>query len=72
MPNVWGGLMEIAMALLALAFFALVLNPKSNTQGVVQTTSNSFGNLLDIVTLQSGGYGSNLGGMPSFNSGLVN
>ena len=52
MVNQWGGLVEIALAIITLAFFALVFNKSSNANAIISTTGQSFGGLLKFVTLQ--------------------
>lgn len=56
------GLLEIAMALIGVALIALLVGNSSKTTAIISQASNSFGNLLDIVTLQNGN-GVQAGGM---------
>jgi hypothetical protein len=69
--DVWSGIMGIAMALIALAFFTLVINKSGETSNVIHSAGSTFGNLLGIVTLQNGGFGGMMTGN-SFSSGLIN
>lgn len=48
------GLLEIAMALIGVALLALLVGNASKTTAIISQAGNSFGNLLNIVTLQNG------------------
>ena len=45
---------EIAGMFLGIAFVALLINRASDSAMLIETTGKTFGNLLGIVTLQSG------------------
>lgn len=48
------GLLEIAMALIGVALIALLVGNASKTTAIVSQASNSFADLLRVVTLQNG------------------
>ena len=49
------GLLEIASGLMGIALIALILNRADSASQLIQTGGSTFGNLLNIVTLQNGG-----------------
>lgn len=57
------GLLEIAMALIGIALIALLVGNSKKTVEVVSQASNSFGDLLRVVTLQGGNGVGASGGM---------
>jgi hypothetical protein len=69
--DVWSGIMGIAMALIGLAFFTLIIGRSGQTAQVVSSAGQTFGNLLSVVTLQNGGYGSMLSGGFYNGNGLI-
>ena len=69
--EVWGGLMEIALALIALSFFTLVIGRSRDTAQVVRASGETLGSLLNVVTLQSSGMGPMISGYSTYNPGLV-
>lgn len=48
------GIMEIASALLAITLIALLLNKSSQAVSLVTATGNTFGKLLQTVSMQNG------------------
>lgn len=58
------GLLEIAMALIGVALLALLVGNASKTTAIISQAGNTFGSLLNIVTLQNGN-GIAAGGMIS-------
>lgn len=49
-------LTEIALLLIAVAVIALLIGQAEKTAKVITAGAGAFGNLLNIVTLQGGGY----------------
>lgn len=47
------GLIQIVMAILAIALIALLVNRASDTASLMQTSGNVFNDILKTVTLQS-------------------
>lgn len=47
-------LTSIAMTLAGIAMVALILSRSSDAVNIIKATGNTYGNLLGIVTLQSG------------------
>lgn len=48
------GLLEIAMALIAVALVALLVNRSSDTTRIVSTAGSTFNTLLQTISLQNG------------------
>lgn len=59
----WDDIIGIATLFIGVAFFTLLLNPRSQTTQVIGAATNGFDRLLQTVTLQStGGAGYNPAG----------
>lgn len=54
MNSIGSGIMEIATALLGIALIALLINKASDTTKIIETSGNTFNDLLKTVTLQNG------------------
>lgn len=54
MNSIGSGIMEIATALLGIALIALLVNRASDTSKIIETSGNTFNDLLKTVTLQNG------------------
>lgn len=54
MNGIGSGIMEIATALLGIALIALLVNRASDTSKIIETSGNTFNDLLKTITLQNG------------------
>jgi hypothetical protein len=52
--GIGAGILEITSALLGIALIALILNRSRDAANLINSSSNAFGGLLKIVTLQGG------------------
>ncbi len=50
------GILEIAMALIAIALIALIVSHASGTSQVISSGTSGFAKLLNVVTLQNQGF----------------
>lgn len=53
---------EIAVLLIGVAIITLLVNPRSNTTQVIGAATSGFNQLLNTITLQTGGMGYNPAG----------
>jgi len=71
MNDVWGGLVSIGVAVIALATLAVIVSKNANTSGVVSSLAGGLAQDIEaaVSPVSGGGFGTNVLGYNSITNG---